>query len=183
MKVDCAKPDAATRQLDVAINLLFADYDPLPIRTLAASAHGILADLVEVKSKGASWRTKLIEDSGLSKGEALKILNCAQNYLKHADHDPNSILSFDEEENDHVIFVATLECSELGFPLTFNMQAFQIWYLALYPEKVGIETEPVRKSKSAFPTLGDVIRSEQLAQGAQFIVTLKELYSNNSHTA
>ena len=110
MEATCTKSQAATRQLDEAIILLFADHDLLAIRTLAAAAHGILADLVDQKKPNGSWRAKVIENSGLSNRDALTILNSAQNYLKHADRDPNAELSFDEEENDHVIFVATLEC-------------------------------------------------------------------------
>jgi hypothetical protein len=169
MKVTCTKPQAATRQLDLAITLLFAGFDPLAIRTLAAAAHGILADLVEVKLLGSSWRSKVIEDSGLSKKDTLIVLNCAQNYLKHADQDHDSELSFDEEENDHLIFLATLEYGELEYPLSYNMQVFQLWYLASYPEKIGAETKPVRKSWAAFPDLNKFSRETRLIRGAEFI--------------
>jgi hypothetical protein len=176
MIVSCTKAEAATRQLDEAIVLLLADHDPLAIRTLAAAAHGVLADLVEDKLPGQSWRTKVIEDSGLSRKEALTILNSAQNYLKHAGRDPDATLSFDEEENDHVIFVATLECGELGHPLSFGMQAFQIWYLASYPEKIGTETEPVQRSRTAFPDMKGMLREERLAHGAEFMERLRPKY-------
>ncbi|KAE8754962.1 hypothetical protein FSO04_36875 [Paraburkholderia madseniana] len=45
-KITVDKVEAATRQLDEAIELLFSDHDPLAIRTLAAAAHGLFADLV-----------------------------------------------------------------------------------------------------------------------------------------
>ncbi|MDH4081301.1 MAG: hypothetical protein OEU68_15960 [Nitrospira sp.] len=169
MKVTCTKPDAATRQLDVAIGLLFTDGDPLAVRTLAGAAYGILADLAEGKNSGASWRTQVIEDSGLSKKDALNILNAAQNYLKHADKDPESPLLFDEEENDHLIFIASIECGGLGHPLSFSMQAFQIWYLAMYPEKIGHDTDPVKTSKKIFPSFSMKERPQQLAHGHQFL--------------
>ncbi|BAV33637.1 hypothetical protein SCL_1326 [Sulfuricaulis limicola] len=169
MKVTCTKREAAVRQIDVAIALLLTDGDPLAVRTLAAAAHGILADLAENQNRGSSWRTKMVEDSGLSKKDALQVLNAAQNYLKHADRDPDSTLSFDEEENDHLLFVASLECGELGHQLSFSMQAFQIWYLALYPEKIGHDSEPVITSKKVFPGLSTKKRSEQLALGHEFL--------------
>ena len=173
MKVTCTKHQAAIRQIDVAIALLFSDYDPLAIRTLAGAAHGILADLVESQAPGGSWRSKAIEGSGLSKKVALEIINGVQNYLKHADRDPDSNLSFEEEENDHLIFVATLECGELAHSLSTNMQAFQIWYLASYPEVVGHETDLVRSSQVAFPDLGTLSRETRLMRGAQFIEQVK----------
>ncbi len=67
MRVACSKPDAAVRQLDVAIGLLLTDGDPLAIRTLAGAAYGVLADLAEGQKQGSSWRTKIVEDSGLRK--------------------------------------------------------------------------------------------------------------------
>ena len=169
MNVKCTKPQAATRQLDVAITLLFADYDPLAIRTVAAAAHGILSDLVERKRPGHSWRSRLIQASGLSKKDAVAVINAAQNYLKHADRDAESEFAFEEEENDHVIFFATLECGELGYPLSIDMQAFQIWYLAKYPETLGEEADPIRKARLAFPNVGYLTREESLRRGGEFV--------------
>lgn len=169
MKTRCTKSQAAVRQLDVAITLLFADYDPLAIRTLAGAAHGVLADLVEKKMPGGSWRSKVLEGYGLSKQAAANILNKAQNFLKHADRDPDSELEIDEEENDHLMFLATLECGELGYPLSIDMQAFQVWYLAMYPETLGKEHEIVVTSRKVFPNFESLSREEKLQQGANFL--------------
>lgn len=169
MIVTCKKPDAAVRQLDVAIGLLFTDGDPLVVRTLAGAAHGILADLADNQKDGSSWRTKLIEDSGLNEIDAVKILNAAQNYLKHADRDADAELSFEEEENDHLMFVASLECASIGHKLSFSIQAFQIWYLAMYPGKIGHDTAPVQTSKRIFPDLSKKPRQEQLKLAHEFL--------------
>lgn len=169
MKVTCSKRDAAVRQLDVAIRLLFTDSCPLAIRTLAGAAYGILADLAENQQLGSSWRTKIIVDSGLCEKEAVRVLNAAQNYLKHADMDPNSSLSFEEEESDHLIFVASIECGGIDHSLSYSMQAFQIWYLALYPELIGHDTHPVTIAKEVFPRLSKKERRQQLSLGYQFL--------------
>jgi hypothetical protein len=174
MRVTCSKRDAAVRQLDVAIGLLFTNSDPLAIRTLAGAAYGILADLAEDQKQGSSWRTKIIEDSGLSEKEAVRVINAAQNYLKHADKDPKSSLSFEEEENDHLMFVASIECGGIGHSLSYSMQAFQIWYLALYPEKIGHDTRPVTTAKEVFPNLSTKERREQLSLGHQFLERVLE---------
>jgi hypothetical protein len=78
-------------------------------------------------------------------------------------------LSFDEEDNDHLIFIASIECGGIGHALSFSMQAFQIWYLAMYPEKIGHDTQPVRTSKSIFPGLSAKERPQQLTLGHQFL--------------
>ncbi|MEP7150613.1 MAG: hypothetical protein ABI856_02800 [Nitrospira sp.] len=116
----------------------------------------------------------MIEDSGLNEKDALQILHGAQNFLKHADRDPDSTLSFDEEENDHLLFIASLECGELGHHLSFSMQAFQIWYLGVYPEKIGHDSEPVLISKNVFPGLSSKTRDEQLSSGHEFLERVLE---------
>jgi hypothetical protein len=172
MKLTVSKALAATQQLDVAIELLFADREPLSVRTLASAAHGLLSDLVEAKRPGASWREKLISDSGLPRKQAVDVLHAASNFLKHADRDPTNELSFEEEENDHVIFFATLECGESGHPLSCAMQAFQIWYLACHPEQVGVNAEPVQTAMSALPELSKQERQVQLKRGMEFLHTV-----------
>ena len=169
MRVTCTKPDAAVRQLDVAIGILFTDGDPLAIRTLSGAAYGILADLAENNEFGSSWRAKIIEGSGLSKKDALNLINSAQNYLKHADRDSGATLSFDEEENDHLIFMASIECGGLGRKLSFSLQAYQVWYLGMYPEQIGHDSELVKTAKRVFPKLAEIERVEQLAQGHRFL--------------
>ena len=104
----------------------------------------------------------------LSKVAALGVINGAANFLKHADRDPDSILSFEEEENDDVMFVATLECAKLGHPLSHLMQVYQIWYLAAYPEKVGSLTEVVERSRAAMPGLNSLTRQDRLAAGRMY---------------
>lgn len=178
MKIITKKALAASRQLDVAIDLLFSDRDPLAIRTLAAAAHTVFADLVEHKSSGDSWRNRLIQDSGLPRAQAVNVLNGASNFLKHADRDPDAELSFEEEENDYLIFFATLECGELGHPLSLTMQGFQIWYLACHPEHLGESNELVLKAKTAFPDLASLDRQAQLAKGEAFLPQVFARYGN-----
>jgi len=176
MKITCTKLEAASRQLDEAVALLFADRDPLAIRTLAAAAHGVLSDLVETKRAGQSWRTALFESSGLSRKDALEVLNGAQNFLKHADRDPDATLSFDEEENDYLLFFATLEVSELGHATSTSMQAFQVWFIACYPNLVGSDSAIHKNAASAFDDLGGKTRLERLAAGAEFLRNLPDKY-------
>ncbi|HEY8119343.1 MAG TPA: hypothetical protein VIE91_08905 [Methylophilaceae bacterium] len=178
MKIVTDKSTAASRQLDVAIELLFSDQDPLGIRTLAAAAHTIFADLVEKRRPGESWRDRLIQDSGLSRKEAIDVLNGASNFLKHADRDPEAELSFEEDENDYLIFFATLECGELGHPLSLTMQAFQVWHLACHPEYIGEHHELVQKAKATFPELSKLDRQAQLKEGLQFLPEVFAKYGN-----
>ena len=178
MNIVTSKPIAAVRQLDVAIELLFSDRDPLAVRTLAAAAHTVLADLVEHRRPGESWRNHLIVDSGLTRAEALNVLNGVSNFLKHADRDPSTNLSFEEEENDYLIFFASLECGELRHPLSVSIQAFQVWYLAAHPEHLGEGHELVARARTAFPSIAQMDRHSRLAAGGEFLQRALSGFSN-----
>ncbi len=67
------------------------------------------------------------------------------------------------------MFVASLECGGLGQTLSYPMQAFQIWYLALYPDKIGHDTQPVVTSKRVFHDLSSKTRQERFALGHEFL--------------
>lgn len=175
MVITTSKSEAATRQLDVAIELLFSHRDPLAARTLAAAAFGVLSDLVEAGRPGDSWREKLIADSGLPRHQALEVLRGASNFLKHADRDPHGSLSFDDEENDHLIFFATIDCGELGVRLSYSLQAFQIWYLACYPELLR-GRGPALKSGAALPGMANLTRPQRLRTGVEFLAEVQLRY-------
>ena len=68
--------------------------------------------------------------------------------------------------------------ASLVTPLSYNMSAFQIWYLAAYPESIGAETELVQKSRSAFPNLAALDREERLRHGAEFMERLRPVFEN-----
>lgn len=180
MQVTCSKFEAASRQLDEAIGLLLADHDPLAVRTLAAAAFGLFADLVEHQKPNESWRSELIESSGLNRKEALAVIHNAQNFLKHADRDPHEQLSFEESENEELIFIATLDCGELGGPLTTTMQAFQVWYIALNPSKLGADHDFTQRASTAFQNLPTLSREDQLAAGSDFLHLMLDKYGRGS---
>jgi hypothetical protein len=170
MMVSVTKPDSAVRQLNVAIDLLFANADPLCVRTLAAAAHTVLSDLVDKTRAGASWRNRILEDSGLARKEAIRVLNQASNFLKHAERDGEMILEFAEEENDRLILVATLECAELGHPLSIEMKAFQVWFFACNPLVLGGRPNAIgRKSQLILPGLDKLDRRAKLRAGSEFL--------------
>ncbi|MCQ9615401.1 hypothetical protein L1889_00590 [Paenalcaligenes niemegkensis] len=171
--VTCSKEEAAIRQLDEAITMLFANRDPLAIRTLAGAASRVLADLVEKIHPKCSWREMIVKDSGLTKKGAYAVLDRVQNYLKHADEDPGAYLSFDEEENEHIIFIATLECGELEQRLSLSMEVFQLWYVASYPERFGIDTKLVKTSRSLFPSLNTFDRRSRLLKAVEKVDQLR----------
>lgn len=178
MEVTCTKIEAATRQLDEAIFLMFTGHDPLAVHTLAAAARGIFADLLELSRPGASTRTLLeaevMESHGLSQQEARDVFHWIPNYLKHADRDPGAVLLFTEEATDHLIFGCIYDCMQLEHPLSCRMKAYALWYSACYPESVGEKgPELVGVVGFSIPDMHKKSREEQLAWGVEIEQSLR----------
>lgn len=167
--VSISKLDAAVRQLDAAIRLFFSGADPIVVHTLAASAGNIFADIAEHRNCGVSWRIRMRDDAGLSTGRIKYILHEAWNFFKHANHDPEGVLQFEEVDSEHLMFVAVLDCGDIQ-PTSCDMQAFQLWYIAAHPEHFP-ETDPIfANAINTFPGLAALPLSDQLQHGNTFII-------------
>lgn len=122
------KLDAASRQLNSAISLLFNNADPIAVHTLAVAALNIFSDVLGKRSGIQSWREKMRIEHGLSKAETTALMHKAWNFFKHGDRDPEGMLEFDESESEYMIFLATLESGELGRTSSIQMDIFQLWF-------------------------------------------------------
>jgi hypothetical protein len=171
------KFDAASEQLSVAVRLHFADESPLAVRTLVGAAATVLADLSEHRCAGTSWRSHQVAAARqLNVARPFDVLNAAANFLKHADRDPGGVLEFDVAENDDSLFMATLECGEIG-STSHAQQVFQVWYMASYPDKFALGFEHTAIACQAYPCLQSASRSRRLEIGRAM---LQELPSNKS---
>ena len=81
---EITKIDAARRQLRTAIELWFADGDPISIHTLAAAAYQIIHDLNR-RNKGPDLLldSKYIKDE--KRREFVSLVKSTSNFMKHAD--------------------------------------------------------------------------------------------------
>jgi hypothetical protein len=101
------KIEVARRQFHAAIEMWFADGDPVAIHTLTSAAHEIVAALC--RKKGIPDH---LFDSDLVRPELRGKWNAAmrapQNFFKHADKDPNDEIDFAPSANDlRLMFVLT----------------------------------------------------------------------------
>lgn len=160
------KLEAATRQLNVAIRLLFADQDAIVVHSLAVSAANLYSDLADHEPDLTSWREMMCEDNGMTPTQIKNVLNRSWNFFKHADRDPKEVLEFDQKESEYIIFFATLECGELC-PTSTEMQVFQLWFLAAGRTKLEEGNKIQCFSEAIFPGLHNLPRPKQLLVGAQ----------------
>ena len=177
------KEEVAVRQLDSAIRLLFGGGDVVSVHTLACAAANVLRDILRSQG-GKAWHDAIIASHPGIEQEVRQTLARAQNFFKHADRDAKEELDFDENVNDEIILVATLEYDELltlGAPsrrtmITIPMSVFQLWYFAKGPNVLlespdSSDVEIARQAKRLFPSLEGIPRVQQLAQGAETLKT------------
>lgn len=166
------KSEAARRQIDAAIRMLYGMEDPVSIHTLGMAGFRILRDLASQRDD--SYMEKVI---GLmikpdKKDAFWGAINGFSNFLKHADRDPNRILDgVNEEVNDVTLFVSCLFYQDLGHQFTPEMSAHVCWFTVLHPEFLIENTNP--KFRAAVGGVGKSLkvlsRREQLAFGDQLI--------------
>ena len=93
------------------------------------------------------------------------------NFLKHADRDPQDILtSFPELENDPRLMIASSYYELLGNPPTTAMRVFWLWYSSIHPDVLSAGVSPAMLA--GFRSVSDMQhlpRDEQLATGSLFL--------------
>jgi len=173
------KPEAARRQIDLAIRLLFDNEDPIPIHTLAMAGFRILRDLAKDQPKSYMEQSlKKILIPG-KEGEFWKAMHRPANFFKHAESDPDDILeNVQEEINDATLFLSSMWYQDLGYKQTPEMAALMTWFHVLHPHLV-LESALIKPmlGRNEFEGFRKESRIEQLQTGKWMIeMARKELH-------
>jgi len=129
MTYKMSKMQVAHQQLNVAIRLHFLDDDPASVLTLAGAAAGVFRDLVDHKQPGKSWDDKAMQANGMDRASYIKAMRFGQNFLKHADRDPDDTMEWTASDTESLMFWATLNAGELD-GISTSQQVFQLWFFA-----------------------------------------------------
>lgn len=164
------KLDAANRQLDFAIHLLFCGGDAICIHTLTGAASILLSDLVEHHVPNKSWDRAAQETNSLPPGQYFNIIRKAQNFLKHAKSGPTAIFNFDEVETEELMMLAVMNSGELQ-NLSIHQSVYQLWYLGSRATTLGEDFPFVKEALELFPTINALPRADQRALGAKVLAT------------
>jgi hypothetical protein len=138
------KIESARRQLGTALALYLNNQDPVAVHCLAGGE----CELIEfyAKKRGAQPFTSHI----LKTFPDLNIREIRQKQrkywtaFKHATHlhgegerdDDELLRKFTDDQNDHALFIGWYDYMLAVNKLPIEAQAYQAWYLALYPEKL-----------------------------------------------
>jgi len=161
------KVEAARRQLGTALALYLEDRDPVSVHCLAGGACELI-DFYAQKVGGEPFSSHALATfPDLDIGQLRRLQRQYWNAFKHATHlsgqerDDDELLSrFTDVQNDHVLFIGWYDYALVADAMPVEAQVHQIWYLALYPEKLdpAISAETIQ---SAFPNLRSFPRDQQ----------------------
>lgn len=138
------KFDAARRQLHTAIRLFFENGDLVSVHTLSRASHEILRTLLIAQGGGS-----FLKDSEYIKPEhreeLCKYLNQPSNFFKHADRDPDDVLTF-----YHMLCpIWLMDCCVMYKNLTgkFSRECagFVMWFTVQYPDLLAPESTSLVK--------------------------------------
>lgn len=158
-RIQIDKLTAAKRQLETSIQLFFNEADEISIHTLAAASFEILKDVAKSKNADTSTKHKLEEmingDSILLK-DFRAAWNKPQNFFKHANNDPEGIITFSSKFSTLMIFEAFnlyLNLTLKDFPWGV---IFYNWFIVEYKEYfIKTNLELLKKIKKIERVAGD----------------------------
>lgn len=140
---DVTKLDAARRQLETAIWLLFEKADAISIHTLTHAAFGILKNVAEHRKMGRVLEVADEIAAATSTKEFWNSFNRTGNFFKHGNKDPNGILSgVPEEENEALISLAVEIYRDLGCLVTPEIESFYLWWQCINFHSIDDVREP-----------------------------------------
>jgi hypothetical protein len=132
-KFPISKLDAAKRHLKSALELWFAEGDPISIHTLIVAAYDIIHTVS--RRKGAY---DLIYDSDMIKDEYRRewasSVKSHANFFKHADHDPDEIIQFSPFENEFFFLYCAKALYQTGELLSVELRAYLTWLEIFRPK-------------------------------------------------
>lgn len=139
--------EAASRQLDAAIQLFFAGADPLAVHALATAAGELFADRV------ARWNGTQTGDS-LPREAYLRTLKAARDLLRSCGGEEP--LEWDAARNDALIAQAIADRIAVcpTRPLSRDMAVFRDWYQAAREASAMLDTPVAARPSRRRPALG-----------------------------
>lgn len=173
-ELEVTKLDAARRQLETSIWLLFEGRDAVSVRTLAHAAFGILKDVSNHRNE-RSVLDAANEIAASSPG-FWNGFNRVGNFLKHADKDPTGVLSgVPEEENEALISIAIELYRNLGCIVTPEIESFYLWSRSIHFQSIDDVCEPfISWLNRNADRLHSDRRQELLDIGRELLVNLKD---------
>ena len=166
-----SKIDVAKRQLTTAIRLFYANADPVSVCSLACNAWEIVDSLCrrnDIGSLSIETEKRLPDDGSLRH----QINNPVRNFFKHADRDPDEMLSgFDDAFNDTMLILGVEDYIRLRNKSPIEFQVYQMWYFANYPDKLSKSFADcyIQDVQESFPSILSLPRKRRKKMGLEVL--------------
>lgn len=144
-EVTISKLEAARTQLETAIRLFFEETDVVSVHTLAAAAHTIIEDVNNIRH-GSSMLTNLMKSlvPEHKRKEVHDKIHKDQNFFKHADKDPDAVLTFRKSATQVLILDAVIKYHEITGETSEGANTFMWWLRSTTPDLFRVPA-PIRK--------------------------------------
>ena len=173
-KIRVNKTDAARRQIDSAIRMLFSGEDPLAIFALTVAAMNILRTLSGRRTYHGLREALKAGAHPMSEEEFWRRVQRPESRFKRAEKDLDAILDGgDSSDIDWTLFMSCLCYKDLGFQYTPEMSAFTAWHAAVYHRDLLEAEKSPGGAKSFASKLAGKPRKEQLRLGKEFITRMR----------
>jgi hypothetical protein len=165
----------ARSQLLTAIDLFFADHDPVSVQALAGNAQEILETLCLQSGVEPIKELMLRDHAQKQPRDYYSAANLYRDCFKHAGRSESELREnqllldqFDDTKNDYLLYVGVDDYRRLRKAMPIPFQIFQAWFCVLHSELL-----PLRKIdvySRAFPGIRDYPRAEQKKLAVQRIL-------------
>lgn len=129
-----SKLEAARRQLETAIKLYFADGDEVSIHSLVAAAYALIRDINEYRGGEPMLKDLHCLLSPDLAREFKRYINRPENFLKHADTDPEGVGQLEPRWTEILLWEASRKYCEMTADPNLLLMTYVFWFVAHQPE-------------------------------------------------
>ena len=140
---EVSKIEAAERLLAAAVRLFFENRDVLPTVSLTAAASQVIHDLLKHKGMSSLLRSGAVIQEE-HRAQFVRWFKGFENFLKHADNDPNARHEFDWIFAEFMLHGVAFDYGMLKRTSTWPLDLFHAWALSNHPERF-VENEHTRE--------------------------------------
>lgn len=127
--------EAAERQLAEAIEMHFSRRDLLAIHTIVGACSSILCDLAKSKDMASVVRlSEHVRDD--KRKQWISLINEPQNFLKHADKDPDGVFEFHPFILEVLMVEACMLIEQLQGVMFAEARIYIIWFALKHPDHI-----------------------------------------------
>ena len=167
----------ARSQLLTAVDLFFADGDPVSVHTLAGAAREMLESLCRLEGIEPMTDFILRDHPNKSRKDIWNAMNLYRNCFKHVGqtseeraNDQAALSQFKETDNEFLLYVCVEDYVRLRGAMPVDFQVFQAWFATLHIALL-VDDSKSEVFRRAFPELAQQSRVEQKRRGREMVAT------------